>query len=99
LGRPSLASLIGYVDLTKAAQIVNNRAIKPFELVIVGSADVSDCGHSNLYACSLLFRTPPESSCETANFGFISIVVLQKGVLVCRQIVRLTTVAKRPTWT
>jgi His/Glu/Gln/Arg/opine family amino acid ABC transporter permease subunit len=28
----SLASIIGYVDLTKAAQIVNNREIKPFEL-------------------------------------------------------------------
>lgn len=28
----SLASIIGYVDLTKAAQIVNNREIRPFEL-------------------------------------------------------------------
>src|SRR5207247_2157255 len=27
----SLASIIGYVDLTKAAQIVNNREIKPFD--------------------------------------------------------------------
>jgi His/Glu/Gln/Arg/opine family amino acid ABC transporter permease subunit len=30
----SLASIIGYVDLTKAAQIVNNREIKPFELYL-----------------------------------------------------------------
>jgi len=30
----SLASIIGYVDLTKAAQIVNNREIRPFELYI-----------------------------------------------------------------
>jgi His/Glu/Gln/Arg/opine family amino acid ABC transporter permease subunit len=30
----SLASIIGYVDLTKAAQIVNNREIKPFEIYI-----------------------------------------------------------------
>ncbi|MEK7715422.1 MAG: amino acid ABC transporter permease, partial [candidate division NC10 bacterium] len=30
----SLASIIGYVDLTKAAQIVNNRAIRPFELYL-----------------------------------------------------------------
>ena len=29
--RGSLASIIGYVDLTKAAQIVNNREIRPFE--------------------------------------------------------------------
>jgi His/Glu/Gln/Arg/opine family amino acid ABC transporter permease subunit len=30
----SLASIIGYVDLTKAAQIVNNREIKPLELYL-----------------------------------------------------------------
>src|SRR5207253_6755909 len=30
----SLASIIGYVDLTKAAQIVHNREIKPFEIYI-----------------------------------------------------------------
>jgi His/Glu/Gln/Arg/opine family amino acid ABC transporter permease subunit len=30
----SLASIIGYVDLTKAAQIVNNREIKPFPLYL-----------------------------------------------------------------
>jgi len=30
----SLASIIGYVDLTKAAQIVNNREIWPFELYL-----------------------------------------------------------------
>ena len=30
----SLASIIGYVDLTKAAQIVNHREIKPFQLYL-----------------------------------------------------------------
>ncbi|MBI4269256.1 MAG: amino acid ABC transporter permease [Candidatus Rokubacteria bacterium] len=30
----SLASIIGYVDLTMAAQIVNNREIRPFELYL-----------------------------------------------------------------
>lgn len=30
----SLASIIGYVDLTKAAQIVNQREIRPFELYL-----------------------------------------------------------------
>lgn len=30
----SLASIIGYVDLTKAAEIVNNREIRPFELYL-----------------------------------------------------------------
>lgn len=30
----SLASIIGYIDLTKAAQIVNNREIRPFEIYL-----------------------------------------------------------------
>lgn len=30
----SLASIIGYMDLTKAAQIVNNREIRPFQLYL-----------------------------------------------------------------
>jgi len=30
----SLASIIGYVELTKTAQIVNNREIRPFELYL-----------------------------------------------------------------
>jgi His/Glu/Gln/Arg/opine family amino acid ABC transporter permease subunit len=30
----SLASIIGYLDLTKAAQIVNNREIRPFEIYL-----------------------------------------------------------------
>ncbi|HEV8663857.1 MAG TPA: amino acid ABC transporter permease [Candidatus Methylomirabilis sp.] len=30
----SLASIIGYMDLTKAAQVVNNREIRPFELYL-----------------------------------------------------------------
>jgi polar amino acid transport system permease protein len=30
----SLASIIGYVDLTKAAQIVNAREVRPFEVFI-----------------------------------------------------------------
>ena len=30
----SLASIIGYIDLTKAAQIVNNRELRPFELYL-----------------------------------------------------------------
>ena len=30
----SLASIIGYIDFTKAAQIVNNREIRPFELYL-----------------------------------------------------------------
>lgn len=30
----SLASIIGYIDLTKAAQIVNNREFRPFELYL-----------------------------------------------------------------
>lgn len=46
----SLASIIGYVDLTKAAQIVNNREIRPFELYLFIAAVywVSSYGMSSL---------------------------------------------------
>ena len=42
----SLASIIGYVDLTKAAQIVNNREIKPFELYLFIAAIYWVCTYS-----------------------------------------------------
>jgi His/Glu/Gln/Arg/opine family amino acid ABC transporter permease subunit len=42
----SLASIIGYVDLTKAAQIVNNREIKPFELYLFIAAVYWVCTYS-----------------------------------------------------
>src|SRR2546429_1721316 len=42
----SLASIIGYVDLTKAAQIVNNREIKPFEIYIFIAIVYSLCTYS-----------------------------------------------------
>jgi His/Glu/Gln/Arg/opine family amino acid ABC transporter permease subunit len=48
----SLASIIGYVDLTKAAQIVNNREIRPFELYLFIAAVYWACA----YAMSRLAR-------------------------------------------
>ena len=42
----SLASIIGYVDLTKAAQIVNNREIWPFELYLFIAAVYWICTYS-----------------------------------------------------
>src|SRR5207253_3180532 len=48
----SLASIIGYVDLTKAAQIVNNREIKPFELYLFIAVVYFIC----TYSMSLLAR-------------------------------------------
>src|SRR5690348_16487541 len=48
----SLASIIGYVDLTKAAQIVNNREIKPFELYLFIAVVYFLC----TYSMSLLAR-------------------------------------------
>jgi His/Glu/Gln/Arg/opine family amino acid ABC transporter permease subunit len=48
----SLASIIGYVDLTKAAQIVNNREIKPFELYLFIAVVYFVC----TYSMSLLAR-------------------------------------------
>jgi His/Glu/Gln/Arg/opine family amino acid ABC transporter permease subunit len=48
----SLASIIGYVDLTKAAQIVNNREIRPFELYLFIAIVYWIC----TYSMSLLAR-------------------------------------------
>jgi His/Glu/Gln/Arg/opine family amino acid ABC transporter permease subunit len=48
----SLASIIGYVDLTKAAQIVNNREIRPFELYLFIAVVYWIC----TYAMSLFAR-------------------------------------------
>jgi His/Glu/Gln/Arg/opine family amino acid ABC transporter permease subunit len=42
----SLASIIGYVDLTKAAQIVNNREIRPFELYLFIAVIYWICSYS-----------------------------------------------------
>ncbi len=42
----SLASIIGYVDLTKAAQIVNNREIRPFELYLFIAVVYWTCTYS-----------------------------------------------------
>ncbi|MBI1964295.1 MAG: amino acid ABC transporter permease [Candidatus Rokubacteria bacterium] len=42
----SLASIIGYVDLTKAAQIVNNREIRPFELYLFIAVVYWICAYS-----------------------------------------------------
>ena len=42
----SLASIIGYVDLTKAAQIVNNREIRPFELYLFIAVVYWICSYS-----------------------------------------------------
>ena len=42
----SLASIIGYVDLTKAAQIVKNREIRPFELYLFIAAVYWLCSYA-----------------------------------------------------
>jgi His/Glu/Gln/Arg/opine family amino acid ABC transporter permease subunit len=50
----SLASIIGYVDLTKAAQIVNNREIRPFELYLFIAVVYWSCSYAmSRYARSL----------------------------------------------
>ncbi len=56
----SLASIIGYVDLTKAAQIVNNREIRPFELYLFIAAVYWVCTYSmSCYARYLEKRLSP----------------------------------------
>ncbi len=53
----SLASIIGYVDLTKAAQIVNNREIRPFELYLFIALVYWLCSYSmSRYASSIETR-------------------------------------------
>jgi len=42
----SLASIIGYMDLTKAAQVVNNREIRPFELYLFIAVVYWSCTYS-----------------------------------------------------
>jgi len=54
----SLASIIGYVDLTKAAQIVNNREIRPFELYLFIAVVYFICTYSmSLFARRLERKT------------------------------------------
>ncbi len=56
----SLASIIGYVDLTKAAQIVNNREIRPFELYLFIAAVYWICTYGmSRYARYLERRLAP----------------------------------------
>ena len=56
----SLASIIGYVDLTKAAQIVNNREIRPFELYLFIAVVYWLCTYAmSLYARYLEHRLTP----------------------------------------
>jgi ABC-type amino acid transport system permease subunit len=56
----SLASIIGYVDLTKAAQIVNNREIRPFELYLFIAVIYWLCSYGmSRYARSLERRLSP----------------------------------------
>ena len=52
----SLASIIGYVDLTKAAQIVNNREIRPFELYLFIAVAYWICTYSMSRAARRLER-------------------------------------------
>ncbi|TAJ80447.1 amino acid ABC transporter permease [bacterium] len=56
----SLASIIGYVDITKAAQIVNNREIRPFELYLFIAVVYWLCTYAmSLYARYLERRLTP----------------------------------------
>ena len=56
----SLASIIGYVDLTKAAQIVNNREIRPFELYLFIAVIYWLCSYGmSRYARTLEQRLAP----------------------------------------
>ena len=56
----SLASIIGFMDLTKAAQVVNNREIRPFELYLFIAVVYWICKYSmSRYARSLEKRLGP----------------------------------------
>jgi polar amino acid transport system permease protein len=56
----SLASIIGFMDLTKAAQVVNNREIRPFELYLFIAVVYWICTYSmSRYARHLEKRLSP----------------------------------------
>ena len=56
----SLASIIGFMDLTKAAQVVNNREIRPFELYLFIAVVYWVCTYSmSRYARALEKRLGP----------------------------------------
>jgi polar amino acid transport system permease protein len=56
----SLASIIGFMDLTKAAQVVNNREIRPFELYLFIAVVYWICTYSmSRYARGLEKRLGP----------------------------------------
>ncbi len=56
----SLASIIGFMDLTKAAQVVNNREIRPFQLYLFIAAVYWICTYSmSRYARHLEKRLSP----------------------------------------
>ena len=56
----SLASIIGFMDLTKAAQVVNNREIRPFELYLFIAVVYWVCTYSmSRYARHLEARLGP----------------------------------------
>jgi len=56
----SLASIIGFMDLTKAAQVVNNREIRPFPIYLFIAAVYWACTYSmSRYARSLEKRMGP----------------------------------------
>jgi polar amino acid transport system permease protein len=56
----SLASIIGFMDLTKAAQVVNNREIRPFELYLFIAVVYWICTYSmSRYARYLEGRLSP----------------------------------------
>src|SRR4029434_8994091 len=64
----SLASIIGFMDLTKAAQVVNNRELRPFELYLFIVVVYWLCAYSkSRYARSLEKRLGP--ACDRAGFS------------------------------
>jgi glutamate/aspartate transport system permease protein len=64
----SLASIIGYVDLTKAAQIVNNREIKPSQLYLFIAVIYWLCAYSmSWHAAGAAARVAPPSRQEEAH--------------------------------
>jgi polar amino acid transport system permease protein len=57
----SLASIIGFMDLTKAAQVVNNRVVRPFALYLFIAVVYWICAYSmSRYARALERRLSPD---------------------------------------
>jgi len=65
----SLASIIGFMDLTKAAQVVNNREVRPFALYLFIAV---------VYWILHLFNVPLPAARRGASYASVNDVTIRR---------------------